>query len=62
VFVHTASGDFLRSDDLGTSWLSIDDPNEPVGDRPQIMEADRQVWGRVFVGTNGRGIFVGAPQ
>jgi hypothetical protein len=60
VFVHTAEGHFLRSDDLGGSFVSIDDPTNAVGDDPAIIEGDRQVWGRVFVGTNGRGIYVGA--
>jgi hypothetical protein len=60
LFAHTVEGHFLRSDDLGTTFVSIDDPNDAVGDDPSIIEADRQVWGRVFVGTNGRGIYVGA--
>ncbi len=45
-----------RSDDLGANWARIDDaslgwPSESV------IVGDRQTPGRVYVGTNGRGIF-----
>jgi hypothetical protein len=51
----------LRSDDLGVSWVAIDSPTQPITNEPTIMRGDRLNAGRVYVGTNGRGIFVGIP-
>jgi photosystem II stability/assembly factor-like uncharacterized protein len=51
----------FRSDDLGASWTEIGDPELPIGDEPTIMRGDRQNAGRVYIGTNGRGIYVGIP-
>jgi len=45
-----------RSDDLGDTWKRIDAPQQPVGNSPNTMAADRQVFGRVYIGTSGRGI------
>jgi len=54
---------FYRSDDLGSSWLRIDDePGQRIGDDPNTMCGDWRVFGGVFVGTNGRGIYYGAPR
>lgn len=52
----------LRSDDLGKTWTLISSPGEPVGDEPTVMKGDSQTFGRVFVGTNGRGIYVGTRR
>ncbi|HBC88678.1 MAG TPA: hypothetical protein DCZ94_17175 [Lentisphaeria bacterium] len=49
-----------RSLDLGKTWQDIQDPKVAVGDSPCCMEASRQTFGLVFIGTNGRGIFYGA--
>jgi xyloglucan-specific exo-beta-1,4-glucanase len=51
---------FFRSDNMGLTWNNI----TPVtgiglGNEPQVMEADRQTYGKVYVGTNGRGLFTG---
>ncbi|MEM1138558.1 MAG: hypothetical protein AAGH45_01645, partial [Pseudomonadota bacterium] len=51
-----------RSTDGGRNWIDIGDPAQPVGNEPTVMRGDRQVFGRVFVGTNGRGVFVGTPR
>lgn len=64
VFVYgTVNGEdgIFRSDDMGAHWIkvSVEDPF-PSND-PNIMGADRQVFGRVYVGTNGSGIFYGEP-
>jgi photosystem II stability/assembly factor-like uncharacterized protein len=48
-----------RSFDRGANWERINDANNRVGSQPQTMEASQQVFGRVFIGTNGRGIFYG---
>jgi photosystem II stability/assembly factor-like uncharacterized protein len=51
----------FRSDDLGANWIAIDNPAQPITNEPNIMRGDRQNAGRVYIGTNGRGIFVGIP-
>ncbi len=48
-----------RSLDLGETWTRIGDPNYPIGNGPNTMEASKQFPGLVFVGTNGRGIYYG---
>ncbi len=49
-----------RSDDMGRTWIAIHDyrrfPNKPQG-----MAGCRQVHGRVFIATGGRGIFMATP-
>lgn len=65
----TGIGGILRSDDVtsiggngaGATWTKISIPEQPVGDNSRVMEGDRQVYGRVYLGTDGRGIYVGAP-
>lgn len=47
-----------RSDDMGKTWLRLDDANRGWG-QASVINGDRQVPGRVYVGTNGRGIFYG---
>lgn len=59
--VRGVSGIF-RSDDLGHSYLRIDSPSQPIGDQAMVMEADPRVFGRVYIGTNGRGTFYGQPR
>lgn len=51
----------FRSDDGGSSWIRINDPRVLFGSGAKILEGDRQVHGRVYVGTSGRGIYVGEP-
>jgi xyloglucan-specific exo-beta-1,4-glucanase len=51
-----------RSDDMGESWKTINDRNAIVGINPKAMEGDRQVVGRVYIGTGGGGIFYGTPN
>jgi photosystem II stability/assembly factor-like uncharacterized protein len=48
-----------RSINLGQSWQDITDPGNPIGNQPLTMEGSRQTFGRIFIGTNGRGIFYG---
>ena len=47
----------FRSSDLGRTWTNIQHPGQALGDSPWIMEASRQTYGRVFLGTSGRGIY-----
>jgi xyloglucan-specific exo-beta-1,4-glucanase len=56
------SGDeIFRSLDLGATWTELTDARVAVGDGPSVMEASAQTYGMVFIGTNGRGIYVGEP-
>ncbi|MFM9331840.1 S-layer homology domain-containing protein [Paenibacillus mesotrionivorans] len=50
----------FRSDDMGETWVkaSVDEPFP--GNDPNAMTGDRQVHGRVYVGTNGSGLLYGA--
>ncbi len=59
--VNSVEGIF-RSDDNGTTWTKISTNDYEMGMEPNIMAADRNVFGRVFIGTNGNGIFVGVPN
>lgn len=52
---------YFRSDDQGRTWVRIDMPSQRVGDAPNTMTGDWRVFGGVFVGTTGRGIFYGCP-
>jgi hypothetical protein len=53
---------YFRSDDQGKSWVRIDMPDHRIGNDPNTMTGDWKVFGGVFVGTNGRGIYYGAPR
>lgn len=47
----------LRSDDDGATWKKIE-MSAPIHDQPKVIGADRQTFGRVYIGTDGRGIYV----
>ncbi|KRE64778.1 sugar-binding protein [Paenibacillus sp. Soil750] len=49
----------FRSDDFGTTWVKIDVIDPAIGAEANTMEGDRQTWGRVYIGTNGTGVFYG---
>lgn len=50
----------FRSDDLAVTWTRVD-VETPYPGNVNNMTADRQVYGRVYVGTGGRGILYGEP-
>jgi photosystem II stability/assembly factor-like uncharacterized protein len=52
------SSGIFRSDDLGVTWNQIAD-DAVASNAPNQMVGDRQVYGRVYIGTNGSGIIVG---
>jgi xyloglucan-specific exo-beta-1,4-glucanase len=51
-----------RSDDMGASWIRINDDQHQWGTRFRCIAADPRIFGRVYVGTDGRGIFYGTPE
>ena len=50
-----------RSDDGGHSWLRVNDDQHQYGTRFRCISGDPRVFGRVYVGTDGRGIVYGDP-
>jgi xyloglucan-specific exo-beta-1,4-glucanase len=50
-----------RSDDAGASWSRINDAAHEYGRRFRVIAGDPRVFGRVYVGTDGRGLFYGEP-
>ncbi|OUL26839.1 sialidase family protein [Nostoc sp. 106C] len=58
----TGLGDgIFRSLDDGKTWSNIGETHKLIGDHPNVMEASRQQFGLVFIGTSGRGIYYGIP-
>lgn len=51
----------FRSTDEGKSWVRINDAKTGFGTM-QVIEGDPRVFGRAYVGTNGRGIVVAEPR
>lgn len=50
-----------RSDDTGASWSRVNDAEHEYGRRFRVIAGDPRVFGRVYVGTDGRGILYGEP-
>jgi photosystem II stability/assembly factor-like uncharacterized protein len=48
-----------RSNDVGKSWLRINDDRHQYGTRFRCIAGDPRIFGRVYVGTDGRGILYG---
>ncbi|MDE2448902.1 MAG: hypothetical protein KGO22_08030 [Gammaproteobacteria bacterium] len=51
-----------RSDDAGASWMRLNDARHEYGRRFRCIAGDPRVFGRVYVGTDGRGIVYGQPR
>jgi xyloglucan-specific exo-beta-1,4-glucanase len=51
-----------RSDDSGVRWLRLNDDRHQYGRRFRVLAGDLQYYGRVYVGTDGRGIIYGEPK
>ena len=52
---------FFRSDDVGATWVRINDDKHQYG-FCGVITGDPRVYGRVYVGTGGRGIVYGEPR
>ncbi|KAJ7071296.1 Oligoxyloglucan reducing end-specific cellobiohydrolase [Mycena amicta] len=51
---------YFRSDDQGVNWIQINDAAHGFGAvSSNPIAADQKTYGRVYIGTNGRGIFFG---
>jgi len=50
-----------RSDDMAQNWLRVNDDQHQYGSINYAITGDLRIYGRVFVGTNGRGIVYGEP-
>ncbi len=48
----------FRSTNLGQNWTDIG-ADQTMGNGPSTMAGDMQVYGRVYIGTGGRGVYVG---
>lgn len=51
-----------RSDDRGRTWVRLNDSDHEYGRRFRCIAGDPRVFGRVYVGTDGRGILYGEPR
>jgi len=47
-----------RSDNAGATWVRINDDRHQYGNMGEALTGDPRVYGRVYLGTNGRGILV----
>ncbi|WP_392674032.1 1,4-beta-glucanase [Streptomyces sp. LN785] len=52
----------LRSDDAGATWVRINDDSHQWGWTGEVITGDPRVHGRVYLGTNGRGVQYADPR
>lgn len=52
----------FRSTDTGKTWLRINDDEHQYGTRFRCISGDPRIFGRVYVGTDGRGILYADPK
>ena len=51
-----------RSTDAGATWVRINDDAHQYGNLQEYITGDPRIYGRVYYGTNGRGIIYGDIQ
>jgi xyloglucan-specific exo-beta-1,4-glucanase len=56
---HDGRQGLFRSDDAGDTWVRINDDEHQWGNRFRCIAGDPRIYGRVYVGTDGRGILYG---
>jgi photosystem II stability/assembly factor-like uncharacterized protein len=49
----------FRSNDVGATWVRVNDDQHQWGNRFRCIAGDPRIYGRVYVGTDGRGILYG---
>ena len=54
-----AGAGIYRSDDVGTTGVKINDAQHQWGSSFGVISGDPRIYGRVYIGTNGRGILYG---
>lgn len=52
----------FRSDDMGNEWVKITDDEHKQGAAYKWVVGDSRTYGVVYIGTQGRGIYLGAPK
>jgi photosystem II stability/assembly factor-like uncharacterized protein len=50
-----------RSDDMAMTWVRANDDQHQYGTRFRCIAGDPRIFGRVYIGTDGRGAFYGQP-
>ncbi len=64
IYIYGTIGSFegvYRSDDGGGTWVQLNDVSHQWGGLVDTMAADPNVFGRVYLGINGRGVIIGNP-
>ncbi|MBO3751140.1 xyloglucanase [Streptosporangiaceae bacterium NEAU-GS5] len=51
----------FRSDNAGRSWTRINDDKHQYANMGEALTGDPRIYGRVYLGTNGRGVIYGDP-
>ena len=52
----------FRSDNGGSAWIRINDDAHQYGNMGEALAGDPRIFGRVYLGTNGRGILYADRQ
>jgi len=52
----------FRSDDMGETWVKLNDDKTTLNQADMVIVGDRQTYGVVYVGSAGRSFYVGVPK